>query len=1042
MQDTPATRKRRSRKVVDDSDEEEDVAPAIAPATKPKSKTPAKPEETKEEPTTSSDYFASSKKKARPAKTTESAQPDNAKPVAASPKPRKTTEEPVKKTQTTARRSTKAATKILEDEDLGGDDIFATEYGKGGKQDDAYVAGDDGDEDSDFEMLEVKPVSAASKRAQKKKPQNDEDDDVVMEDLPKIPAAKAQPSRKRKSDALVEDDDFQEAKKETKRAAPKTEPSASPAKKQKASPKKAKKDDKPESKELQDIFDSIPTIEAPEPPQGEPRKFKFGAQQSRDPVTTGTKELPVGEENCLAGLSFVFTGVLESLGREEGAQLVKKYGGKVVGAPSSKTSYVVLGGDAGPKKLETIAKHKIKTINEDGLFELIRRLPANGGDGKAAEKHAEKRKADEAKIRAMAAEIDAEEKKQAEQKRKAAATAQGPKATATASQTPPSSQPTSSAELWTTKYAPTSTSMICGNKAAVEKLQNWLRNWHNNAKSDFKKAGKDGSGVYRAVMIHGPPGIGKTTAAHLVAKLEGYDIVETNASDTRSKKLVESSTLGVLDTTSLQGYFAGQGKQVEGEKKKLVLIMDEVDGMSAGDRGGVGAVAAIVKKTKIPIILVCNERRLPKMKPFDFITYDVPFRRPTADQIRARLSTICFREGLKIPPPVLDGLIEGTHADIRQVINMLSTARLDQQSLSFDEGKQMSKSWEKHVILKPWDIVSKILSAQMFSPSSTSTLNDKIELYFNDHEFSYLMLQENYIKTKPALAGKYQGKEQRLKALELLDNAASSISDGDLVDRMIHGTQQQWSLMPTHAVFSFVRPASFQFGNFSERPAFTSWLGNNSKQGMFFILTKTGDNAASNQDPLGKLSRFIKEIQGHMRLRTTGNHDEIRQQYMPLLQEKMIRRMMNEGKDSVDSVIDFMDDYYLTREDFDAIMELGLGPMDESKIKLETQTKATFTRLYNSRSHPMPFMKASNVVAPKKGPKEKPDLEDAIEESDEEEVVEEIKDDAEEELDLKKDKYVSLPKKKKAPAKGKKAKKAADEDEEKPKKGRKGKAKA
>jgi replication factor C subunit 1 len=195
---------------------------------------------------------------------------------------------------------------------------------------------------------------------------------------------------------------------------------------------------------------------------------------------------------------------------------------------------------------------------------------------------------------------------------------------------------------------------------------------------------------------------------------------------------------------------------------------------------------------------------------------------------------------------------------------------------------------------------------------------------------------------------------------------------------------------------------------------------------------------------LGKLTRFVKEIQGHMRLRTTGNRDEIRQQYMPLLQEKMIRRMMNEGKDSVDSVIDFMDDYYLTREDFDAIMELGLGPMDESKIKLETQTKATFTRLYNSRSHPMPFMKASNVVAPKKGPKEKPDIEDAIEESDEEEVVEEIKDDAEEELDLKKDKYVSLPKKKKAPAKGKKAKKAADEDadEEKPKKGRKGKAKA
>lgn len=45
--------------------------------------------------------------------------------------------------------------------------------------------------------------------------------------------------------------------------------------------------------------------------------------------------------------------------------------------------------------------------------------------------------------------------------------------------------------------------------------------------------------VYRAVMITGPPGIGKTTSAHLCAKLEGFTPIELNASDARSKKLVE-----------------------------------------------------------------------------------------------------------------------------------------------------------------------------------------------------------------------------------------------------------------------------------------------------------------------------------------------------------------------------------------------------------------------------------------------------------------------------------------------------------------------
>ncbi|KAJ5923904.1 Replication factor C subunit 1 [Penicillium verhagenii] len=1021
-EDLPATRKSRSRKVVVDSDDDEDVPPVKAPTPKAKAKSQPKPEETKGEPTTTSDYFASSKKRGRPAKSEQPAAEVETKNV------KKTTEVVVSPAKQSKKVAPKKSTTIVDDDEgLGGDDVFATEYKRRGKGDDDYVEGGDSDDDDDaFEVLEVKPPTA-SKRNPKKQTNYDEDDDVVMDELPKA-APKA--TRKRKAEVSIakgEDSDSDDVKKPTSRAkAPKG--STSPvAKRPKAAPKK-KKEEVPENKEIQDIFDSIPTVRPPTPPQddGEKKKWKFGDQRSRTPPTNGSKEMPVGAENCLAGLAFVFTGVQETLGREEGQELVKKYGGKVTGAPSSKTSYVVLGSDAGPSKLKTIAKHNLKTISEDGLFELIRRLPANGGSGKAAAQYDAKQKAEEEKVRKMAEEIDAEEKRQAAEKKKPApATSNAP--SAGAPQGPKT--PVVDDQLWTTKYAPTSTSMICGNKAAVEKIQNWLRNWHKSARTNFKTAGKDGSGVYRTIMIHGPPGIGKTTAAHMVAKLEGYDVIESNASDTRSKKLVETGTLGVLDTTSLQGYFAGDGKKVDSNKKNVCLIMDEVDGMSAGDRGGVGALAAIAKKTSVPLILICNERKQPKMKPFDFVTFDVPFRRPTVEQIRARLSTICFREKLKIPPAVLDSLIEGTHADIRQVINMLSTAKLDQESLNFDQGKEMSKAWEKHIILKPWDIVSKILSAQMFSPSSTSTLNDKIELYFNDHEFSYLMLQENYLKTRPTLAGNYHDREKNLKLLELADNAASSISEGDLVDRMIHGTQQQWSLMPTHAVFSFVRPASFQFGNMTERASFASWLGQNSKQ--------------------GKLSRFVKEIQGHMRLRTSGNRDEIRQQYMPLLWDKTIRRMMDEGKDSVDDIIEFMDSYYLTRDDFDAMLELGLGPMDQSNVKLETQTKSTFTRLYNSRSHPMPFMKASSVIAPaKKGPKEKPDIEDALEESDEEEVVEEAKDD-DEELDLKKDKYVSQPKKKatKGAAKGKKTKKAAnddfiDDEEEKPKKGRKSKAKA
>lgn len=605
--------------------------------------------------------------------------------------------------------------------------------------------------------------------------------------------------------------------------------------------------------------------------------------------------------------------------------MIKRYGGKITGAPSSKTSYVVLGTDAGPKKLETIKKNNIKTIDEDGLFELIRKLPPNGGDGKAAAKWEEKQQKEAEKVKEMAAEIEMEERRQGR-----TGGAGGPFTAAKGDEK--GKGPALDSRLWTVKYAPTSLGQICGNKTAVEKLQTWLRNFPRNQRTGFKLPGKDGSGTYRAVILHGPPGVGKTTAAHLVARLEGYDVVESNASDTRSKKLVEQGLKGVLSTTSLLGYFAGDTKEVEASKKKLVFIMDEVDGMSAGDRGGVGALAAVCKKTSIPLILICNDRRLPKMRPFDHVAYDLPFRRPTTDQVRSRVMTIAYREGLKLPTNVIDALIEGSGADIRQVVNMVSTAKLDQTAMDFDRGKQMSKAWEKHIVLKPWDIIGKILGGGMFASSSKATLNEKSELYFNDHELSYLMLQENYLSTNPVLSSAYSGKEKNLKLLELVDNAATSISDGDLADRMIHGQQQQWSLMPTHAIFSFVRPASFVAGSMAgHKTGFPQWLGKNSQQ--------------------GKLTRFIKEIQGHMRLRCSADRHEIRQQYIPILWEEMVKKLETEGKDAVPEIIELMDSYFLTKEDWDAVAELGVGPMEFERVKIESQAKATFTRLSVTPMH-------------------------------------------------------------------------------------------
>jgi len=104
------------------------------------------------------------------------------------------------------------------------------------------------------------------------------------------------------------------------------------------------------------------------------KKFNYRAylaKKSAGPKAPGSKVIPKGKENCLLGMTFVFTGDLSSISREDATDLVKRYGGRVTGAPSSKTTYLVVGEDPGASKLEKAKKHNIKQIDEDELLNLI-----------------------------------------------------------------------------------------------------------------------------------------------------------------------------------------------------------------------------------------------------------------------------------------------------------------------------------------------------------------------------------------------------------------------------------------------------------------------------------------------------------------------------------------------------------------------------------------------------------------------------------------------------------------------------------------------
>ena len=94
---------------------------------------------------------------------------------------------------------------------------------------------------------------------------------------------------------------------------------------------------------------------------------------------------------------------------------------------------------------------------------------------------------------------------------------------------------------------------------------------------------------------------------------------------------------------------------------------------------------------------------------------------------------------------------------------------------------------EKYAMMTPFTIIQKLLGPYMFSPNARETLNEKMELYFHDHSFVPLFVQENYLKTTPSLVRRADTPPEKLKLLRLMDRAASSLSDSDIVDSLIHG---------------------------------------------------------------------------------------------------------------------------------------------------------------------------------------------------------------------------------------------------------------
>ena len=661
------------------------------------------------------------------------------------------------------------------------------------------------------------------------------------------------------------------------------------------------------------------TEEEPKHEDRKPPKSFFQARMQRGgPVAPHSKPLPIGAPNCLAGLTFVFTGELDSTPREEAEDLVKRYGARITSAVSGKTSYVVLGREPGESKMKKIAQHNTKTLDEDQLFELISKTASSGSNisGSAA------------------------------QQTSSTSTFQkhGQEAPSAPVKHDPIQKSAVGTDLWTVKYAPTSVRDIIGNKGNVEQLANFLKTY-GPTKSP------------RAVLISGPPGIGKTTAAHLVAKDCGYEVIELNASDSRNKASMDNTVKELIRSHTIGEYFKPKNASASVQKiRRHCVVMDEVDGMGGGDRGGMAELIQLIKKTKVPIICICNDRMSPKVRSLANHCLDLRFSRPTAQQILARVLSVGFKEGFKLERNAALQIIESAQSDIRQVLNTLQTWNLMKNEMNYDESKTLAESCRKNVDLGPFDLAGRAFSGSM---SRSMTLDERLELYFSDYQLMPPFIQENYIKMKPWIRDttrQLSHKQTEAELMSYVSEAADCIAQADLIEARIYG-YQDFSLMPVHAMYSLVLPTAYVRGNMGERMSFPSILGQTSKT--------------------NKCLRLLRDIQSHMRLRISGDKNEVRQSYMPALIPRLTNPLMGSKDDTaILSVIDMMDAYFLTKDDWDSLMELSFGSK-QILSQIPTTTKSAFTRQYNKMDHHLAFV--SGLQASKAKPtKVKVDFEAAM----------------------------------------------------------------